>query len=148
MGLSSYFYTKAGLPTDQAFNLTIGQFSMGLVGTISSWFLLKKIGRRPLYLYGQIALFFLMITIGGLAFKSDDKSVSWAIGSMLLIFTFIYDLTVGPRKFPLALAHPSEFYIFMRLTSAPLPSLINSLLLHRRRDLVHSSQGQDRGARP
>lgn len=96
MGLSSYFYTKAGLPTDQAFNLTIGQFSMGLVGTISSWFLLKKIGRRPLYLYGQIALFFLMVTIGGLAFKSDDKSVSWAIGSMLLIFTFIYDLTVGP----------------------------------------------------
>ncbi|KAJ1024072.1 hypothetical protein NDA16_003045 [Ustilago loliicola] len=96
MGLSSYFYTKAGLPTDQAFNLSIGQFAMGLVGTLSSWFLLRKIGRRPLYLYGQIALFFLMITIGGLAFKADNTGVSWAIGSMLLIFTFIYDLTVGP----------------------------------------------------
>lgn len=96
MGLSSYFYEKAGLPTDQAFNLTIGQFSMGLVGTLSSWFLLRKIGRRTLYLYGQLVLFVLMITIGGLAFKSDNTGVSWAIGSMLLIFTFIYDLTVGP----------------------------------------------------
>ncbi len=99
MGLSSYFYTKAGLPTDQAFNLSIGQFAMGLVGTLSSWFLLRKIGRRALYLYGQIALMVLMIVAGGLAFKSDDKAVSWAIGSTLLIFTFIYDLTVGPGKF-------------------------------------------------
>ena len=89
MGYSSYFYTKAGLPTD-------GQFAMGLVGTLSSWFLLRKIGRRPLYLYGQVALFILMIVTGGLAFKEESTGVSWAIGSMLLIFTFIYDLTVGP----------------------------------------------------
>ncbi|PWZ03711.1 general substrate transporter [Testicularia cyperi] len=96
MGLSSYFYQKAGLPTDQAFNLSIGQFAMGLVGTLSSWFLLKKAGRRSIYLWGQVALCVLMITTGGLAFKSSSQSVSWAIGSMLLMFTFIYDLTVGP----------------------------------------------------
>lgn len=96
MGLSSYFYLQAGLPTDQAFNLSIGQFAMGLVGTLSSWFLLRKVGRRTLYLYGQMVLFVLMITVGGLAFKSKDIGVSWAIGSMLLLFTFVYDLTVGP----------------------------------------------------
>lgn len=118
MGLSSYFYVKAGLPTDQAFNLSIGQFAMGLCGTLSSWFLLRKIGRRALYLYGQIALFVLMILAGGLAFKADDKAVSWAIGSTLLIFTFIYDLTVGPGKFSVRRT-PARLYTEGSLSDDP-----------------------------
>ncbi len=44
-GLVLLLLHQGGLP-DQAFNLSIGQFAMGLVGTLSSWFLLRKIGRR------------------------------------------------------------------------------------------------------
>ncbi|EPQ30959.1 uncharacterized protein PFL1_01148 [Pseudozyma flocculosa PF-1] len=96
MGASSYFYVNAGLPTTQAFNMSIGQFAMGLCGTIASWFVIKHVGRRTIYLYGQIVMCALMLLVGGLGFKQDSEGFGWAIGSSLLIFAFIYDFTVGP----------------------------------------------------
>jgi SP family general alpha glucoside:H+ symporter-like MFS transporter len=96
MGYSTVFYTSAGLPTAQGFNLTIAQFALGAIGTVGSWFAMGIAGRRTLYLYGSSALCVLMLIIGCLAVRQDERSFEWAIGSMLLIFTFTYDLTIGP----------------------------------------------------
>lgn len=38
--LSSDFYKQAGLPTSQAFNLSIAQYALGMIGTIGSWVLM------------------------------------------------------------------------------------------------------------
>lgn len=59
-----------------------------------------KMGRRDIYLYGCIALFALLFIIAFTSFASNIAS-KWAIGSMLLVFTFVYDLTVGPICFAL-----------------------------------------------
>ncbi|KAE8442761.1 hypothetical protein EG329_002849 [Mollisiaceae sp. DMI_Dod_QoI] len=97
MGYSTYFYEQAGLPTVDAFDLSMGQYALGMIGTIGSWFLMGKAGRRTLYLYGSCALFTLLIIIGLTSIApSSNIGSRWAIGSMLLLFTFIYDLTVGP----------------------------------------------------
>ena len=96
MGSSSYFYVNAGLPVDQSFNMSIGQFSMGFIGTVGSWFLLKRAGRRTIYLWGQVVMLLILVLVGGLAFKQDDVAFSWVIGSCLLVFTFVYDFSVGP----------------------------------------------------
>ena len=97
MGYSTVFYEQAGLATVDSFDMSMGQYALGAIGTMGSWFLMGYIGRRNIYLYGTGILCILLLVIGlvGTA-PASNNSASWAIGSMLLIFTFIYDLTVGP----------------------------------------------------
>lgn len=71
-------------------------FVIGGVGTVSSWFLMKPFGRRDLYLYGQIMLFTLMILTGILGTIPKSDGQGYATGAILIIFTFTYDITVGP----------------------------------------------------
>ncbi|KAK6524678.1 hypothetical protein TWF281_011579 [Arthrobotrys megalospora] len=94
MGYSTYFLQQAGLPVDQSFNFTMGQYALGICGTFLSWALMTKVGRRKLYIGGLIALFITLMTIGCLGFPKGNMGV--AIGVALLVFTFIYDVTVGP----------------------------------------------------
>ena len=57
---------------------------------------MSRVGRRTLYLYGSITLFGLVMFIDLTAIALLSNIISrWVIGSMLLLFTLIYDLTVG-----------------------------------------------------
>jgi SP family general alpha glucoside:H+ symporter-like MFS transporter len=97
MGFSTYFYEQAGLDTSNAFTMSMVQYALGAVGVFSAWGLMGRFGRRTLYLAGLVVMCGLLLIIGfcGLASK-DNRAAKWAIGSMLLIFTFVYDSTVGP----------------------------------------------------
>ena len=64
-------------------------------------------GRRTLYLSGQIAMFIVLIIIGGLGIPSISSSTGWATGSLLLILTLCYDITVGPVCYSLVAELPS-----------------------------------------
>jgi SP family general alpha glucoside:H+ symporter-like MFS transporter len=108
MGYSTYFFTQAGLPEAMSFNMSIVQYAIGLVGTLSSWFLMPKFGRRTLYLYGMAALCLLMAIIGFVGFApKSNPSASWAIGAMLLLWTLVYDVTIGPVCYSLVAELPS-----------------------------------------
>ncbi len=108
MGLSSYFYTNAGMSSSNAFTFSIGQYALGAVGTISSWFVMTKVGRRPLYLYGCITLFVILLIIGGMGVpKNPSPALSWTAGSLMLIFTGVYDATIGPVCYCLCAEFPS-----------------------------------------
>lgn len=68
-----------------------------MLGVLVSWASFRFCGRRTLYKYGLLVLLCLLLVIGGLGFISNDNtSAQWAIGSMLLVYTFVYDFTVGP----------------------------------------------------
>ena len=94
MGYSTYFYEQAGLQTTNAFDMSMAQYALGAIGTFLSWFLMAKVGRRKIYLYGLIVLDVLLIIIGfvGIA-PTSNKAASWVIGSMLLIYTFTCKLS-------------------------------------------------------
>lgn len=96
-GYSTYFYQQAGMALDNSFNMSIGQYAMGLVGTLGAWFFMSRYGRRTLYLSGLLvnAMFLLAIGFAALAGR-DNVGAQWAIGSLLLIFTFSYDCIIGP----------------------------------------------------
>lgn len=97
MGFSTYFYEQAGMSEKHAFGMSLGQYALGAVGTIMSWFFMKYFGRRTLYLMGQGAMTTLLFIIGFASLAGiANVSAQWAIGSMLLIYTFTYDSTVGP----------------------------------------------------
>jgi SP family general alpha glucoside:H+ symporter-like MFS transporter len=97
MGYSTYFYEAAGLPSTQAFNMSLAQYAIGFFGTLFSWVLMTHFGRRTLYVGGLGVLNLLLLVVGFLALAGEhNKGASWATGSMLLVYTFFYDSTVGP----------------------------------------------------
>ena len=97
IGYSTVFFEQAGLPTIDAFDMSMAQYSLAAIGTILSWFLMTYAGRRTIYLWGTAALSTLLFIIGmiGIA-PTGNSAASWAIGSMILVFAFTYDFTVGP----------------------------------------------------
>ncbi|KAK2000595.1 sugar porter family MFS transporter [Colletotrichum falcatum] len=98
MGYSTYFYQQAGMGKDNSFSMSLGQYALGAVGTVFSWFLMQHFGRRTLYLAGQAAMCVVLAAIGlvSLAAGRANVAAQWAIGSLLLVYTFFYDCTVGP----------------------------------------------------
>ncbi|KAG2172578.1 hypothetical protein INT44_002593 [Umbelopsis vinacea] len=94
---ATYFFLQAGLASSNAFALNVSQYALGFVGTILSWFLLGKFGRRTIYLSGLSVCCILMFLIGflGLA-PANNTSIPWATSGLLLAFVFVYDLTIGP----------------------------------------------------
>jgi SP family general alpha glucoside:H+ symporter-like MFS transporter len=97
MGYSTYLYEAAGLSHDSSFSLNMGQYGLGALGTIMSWWAMQYFGRRSLYLYGLVVMFVLLLVVGILGFETDSSpGASWAAGSLILVYTFVYDLTVGP----------------------------------------------------
>lgn len=97
MAYSTYFYEQAGLATSNSFNMSLGQYALGFLGTLFSWVLMTYFGRRTLYVGGLIILNVLLFTIGFISLAGDhNTTASWATGSMLLVYTFFYDSTVGP----------------------------------------------------
>ncbi|KAL2148231.1 hypothetical protein VTH82DRAFT_3943 [Thermothelomyces myriococcoides] len=97
MGYSTYFYQQAGMAVENSFSMSLGQYAIGAVGTFTSWFLMQWFGRRTLYLSGQVIMCGLLLTVGCASFAGKDNvAAQWAIGSLLLVYTFAYDSTVGP----------------------------------------------------
>jgi SP family general alpha glucoside:H+ symporter-like MFS transporter len=96
MGQATYFLQQAGIPTETASTLNLCMFAVGGCGTILSWPLMRSVGRRKLYLYGELGLCAIMLLTGILGTIGRSDGTSYAIGALLIIFTGLYDLTVGP----------------------------------------------------
>lgn len=96
MGQATYFLVQAGLTPTTASTLNLCLYIVGAGGTILSWPLMKVVGRRTLYLWGQAALCAIMLITGVLGSTGMNEGKSYAIGALLIIFTGLYDLTVGP----------------------------------------------------
>lgn len=108
MAYSTYFYTQAGLAAENSFSMSLGQYGIGIIGTLFSWVLMAHFGRRTLYVGGLVTLNVLLLTVGFISFAgSDNEAASWATGSMLLVYTFFYDSTVGPVCYSLVSELPS-----------------------------------------
>ncbi|KAK6441829.1 hypothetical protein LTR95_001938 [Oleoguttula sp. CCFEE 5521] len=97
---ATYLFVQAGLASTQAFNMTLGLYAIAFVGTILSWPLIANFGRRTIFLSGLGGIFVSLMVVGFLGIPGpENSSASWAAGAFLLIFTFIYDSTVGPLTY-------------------------------------------------
>ncbi len=90
------FFEQAGFPTTQAFNMNVGMTGLGFVGTCLSFFLIPRFGRRTLYFGGLCTLTALMLLIGFLGIPQDHNDIVTAYSALLIVWFFIYFLTVGP----------------------------------------------------
>jgi SP family general alpha glucoside:H+ symporter-like MFS transporter len=106
-GYAVYFFQQAGLSTQNSFNVGLSMFGAALVGGILSWIWLRIFGRRTLYLWGLILSFIILLVIGGVGTLKESEGTSWAIGCLIISFTFIYDTTIGPVCYVLVAEIPS-----------------------------------------
>ncbi|KAF7557821.1 hypothetical protein G7Z17_g482 [Cylindrodendrum hubeiense] len=109
-GYSTYFLQQAGLPTVQAFNMTIVGFAVAIAGGIFSWVLLGLFGRRTIYCWSLVLMFSIMLTIGTLGIQQTESpkdAYPWAIGSLLIASSFLYNCSIGPLTHTLCSEIPS-----------------------------------------
>ncbi|KAG0646904.1 Maltose transport MAL31 [Hyphodiscus hymeniophilus] len=98
-GYCVYFFELAGLNPDNAFDFGVGVLAVGFVGSILSWFLIARFGRRDIYNWGLVLLTILVFLVAILDVVPRSQSVIWAQSSMMLVYNFFYDLTIGPLGF-------------------------------------------------
>lgn len=109
MGYSTYFFVQAGLTTSASFDMSTALFAIGFIGTVLSWFAMHKVNRRSLFLYGQYAMFVILVAVGAISAGAGESAGSaWGIGALLLLFTFIYDMSVGPVCYALVAEMPAS----------------------------------------
>lgn len=95
IGFAILFLQKAGLSEKDAFTLNLGVTAQYSIGTIISFFLMKRFGRRTLYIAGIGAMALTCLVIGCLGIK-ETKSTSMAIGALLVCLNLAYNVSIGP----------------------------------------------------
>ncbi|EGW32148.1 maltose permease [Spathaspora passalidarum NRRL Y-27907] len=96
----SYFFSQAGLNSDQVYKLNLGTTGIAFSGTVCSWFLLNKFGRRTIYVTGYFFLVLFLFLIGVLAKPAETNgAVKWAQAALTMLWVSTYALTIGPLAF-------------------------------------------------
>ncbi|KAH8121218.1 sugar transporter-domain-containing protein [Trichoderma asperelloides] len=106
-GFAAYFYEQAGVDVRSAFSLAVGMYALAILGGIIAWFLLSHFGRRRLYLTGLVVSFWIFISAGIVGTLPSSRATSWAAAGLLILLTFVYDMTIGPVCYVLVAEIPS-----------------------------------------
>ncbi|OCT51065.1 Alpha-glucosides permease MPH2 [Cladophialophora carrionii] len=107
-GYAAYFYEQAGFNTADSFNLAIGMYGGAICAGILAWFGMRHIGRRTLYIAGLVLSLIILVVTGIVGTFKQSDGVSWALGSLIIVLTFVYDFTVGPVCYVLVAEIPSS----------------------------------------
>lgn len=104
---AAYFYVQAGFSTARAFDLSTGMFGVAILAGILAWIIMGKFGRRTLYVTGSALCFTVMVVTGIVGCLKDTPAQSRTLGSLIILFTVIYDSTIGPVCYALVAEVPS-----------------------------------------
>ncbi|KAF5596646.1 general alpha-glucoside permease [Fusarium subglutinans] len=107
-GYAPYFLEQAGFESTKSFTLATGMYGLGILGGMISWILLSTIGRRKLYLAGLVAALLILTTGGTLSIvMANHSSLNWALGSLIILMTFTYNMSIGPACYVIVAEIPS-----------------------------------------
>jgi SP family general alpha glucoside:H+ symporter-like MFS transporter len=105
---STYFYRQTGIPSTQAFNMSLVQYALGIMGVFIAWGLIPYFGRRTMYIWGLVGMQVCLLLIGSMGAMGLTTGISWTICSMLIVYTMVYDITVGPICYAIVSEVPSS----------------------------------------
>lgn len=95
IGWVVYFFRQAGLETQDAFKMGLANTACAFVGTMLSWVLISRFGRRTIFVCGVLWLSLIHFIVGGLSFLKNGGG-KWAQAALLLVWVMSYDFTIGP----------------------------------------------------
>lgn len=107
MGYSAYFFEQAGLSTTISFDFSMALYSVAIVGVFISWWVMTYVGRRTIYI-GGLSMLFLVLMAVGFSSLAHSTAANYATGSLLLIFTLFYDITIGSVCYSIVAEIPSS----------------------------------------
>ena len=110
MNYSTYFFEQAGLAATDAFSLSLGSTAIGFTFTCISWVVLSWVGRRTIYNFGMVCSTLLLFVIGFLDIAPNydtNANVRWAQAVIVLIWSAIWQMSLGPIVFVLIGEVPS-----------------------------------------
>lgn len=100
LGFSAYFFQLAGLPTERSFDLGVGVTACGVVGTIISWLIVNRLGRRLIFNSGMAILSTINLLIGILDVV-PTSGASWTQAALTVVWAFFYQVSIGAVAFVL-----------------------------------------------
>lgn len=105
-----YFLQEAGLSTALSFELAMGQYALGTVGVIVSWFLVPRWGRRTFLLVGLAYCAVTTFVVGflGLGDTPEHPALANAVGALLLIQYGVFFATITPITYTIVSEVPSN----------------------------------------
>lgn len=71
-----------------------------MLGNVTAWFLIDRVGRRGLTLWGMCTLTVLLMITGGLAVAATPGAVKGTV-ALLLVYCYIYNVTIGATAYSL-----------------------------------------------
>lgn len=92
----TYFFLQAGFSADNAYKLGLGNTAIAFVGTVSSWYLLSRFGRRTIYVSGIASLTIILLIVGIISVASKSHAAIWGQAGLCLLWLLVYSLTIGP----------------------------------------------------
>lgn len=100
LGFSTYFFQLAGLVTERSFDLGVGVTACGVVGTIISWTIVNRLGRRMIFNSGMAILSIINLLIGILDVV-PTSGASWTQAALTVVWAFFYQVSIGAVGFVL-----------------------------------------------
>lgn len=90
---ATYYYQLAGISVEDSFKYSCGSYGLSLGGNIIGVAIVDKVGRRPLLVWGTLALSAINFIAGGLATFPENQSAVLGVVAMTLLWNFV--LSVG-----------------------------------------------------
>ncbi|KAM0544487.1 hypothetical protein ACHAPJ_011781 [Fusarium lateritium] len=95
---STYYQQLAGYTSHESFTLGIVQQVLSMLGNITSWFLIDRVGRRNLTIWGLALLTVILMITGGLAVIGTPAAIKGTVG-LLLVYCYFYNCTIGATAY-------------------------------------------------
>lgn len=85
--------------------------SKWVVGVFIAWYLVPKVGRRTLLLYGTAFMTVTTFVIGfmGIPTIVTHSNIGYGIGTILLVEYFVFFITIGPIIYTIVTEIPSNY---------------------------------------
>lgn len=95
IGYLVYYAQLAGYTAKVSFRINVAGTTICLVGNLVSLCVIDRVGRRNLTIYGLLAFVIINFVCGGLGTQPKNLSFVKGIIALLIIFEFIFNLTIG-----------------------------------------------------
>ncbi|KAL4778774.1 general substrate transporter [Aspergillus varians] len=98
---STYYFQLAGYSDPMSFRLQIAQQVLSIVGNITSYFLIDRLGRRNLMTVGILIMTCILMVTGGLGVVASDETNPNSGGavkgtvSLILVYCWWYNASIG-----------------------------------------------------
>ncbi|CAH0056277.1 unnamed protein product [Clonostachys solani] len=96
----TYYIQLAGYSTATSFKLQIAQHGLAMAGNICSWFLIDRVGRRPLMLWGTVSVTVILLVAAGLATAGSPAAIKGSVG-LIVAYNFVYNISIGASAYTL-----------------------------------------------